>query len=489
MKKFLLPATFILIIVLAFFLRFYHLTLDPPHLYWDEASIAYNAYSINQTEKDEWGAAAPVLFKAFGEYKFPAYIYLTAASQRLFGLTDFAVRFPSAIAGVLIVVVVFFLTKELFGNLITALLSSFFVAVSPWALQFSRAGFEANLAVLLIVSGIYFFLRKAYLISLMLIAAALYTYQAAFVSVPLVLLLLIISFSHTKRLILPLIVFAVVLLPLANAYLFSGGRARAASENFLNMAGNPVTNLTNNYVANFSLDYLFFHGDQDGRHSVKKIGELYLWQLPLILAGCYVLLRRPSKAGALVFGLILAGSLPPALTTVSPHALRGLLAMVGWQLLSASGAVWLLAKTPKFWRLLAIAVIGYALIIYLNLYWVNYPAAYAADWQDGQRQTVEYLKRVEGNYSEILVSQDLNPIYIFLYWPVDPRVVQDSGHNEQTFLKFHYVDLGGGFDPVKQYAGRKVLVVTPGWYNNESWTILRAIKSASGDYVFRIYEF
>jgi len=43
----------VLIIALAFFLRFYKVTSIPPSLNWDETSIAYNAYSILKTGKDE----------------------------------------------------------------------------------------------------------------------------------------------------------------------------------------------------------------------------------------------------------------------------------------------------------------------------------------------------------------------------------------------------------------------------------------------------
>ena len=44
----------ILIVAIAFFLRFYKVTEVPPSLNWDEVSIAYNAYSVMKTGKDEW---------------------------------------------------------------------------------------------------------------------------------------------------------------------------------------------------------------------------------------------------------------------------------------------------------------------------------------------------------------------------------------------------------------------------------------------------
>src|SRR3989344_5188900 len=101
----------ILIILLAAFLRFYNLSKTPPSLYWDEASLGYNAYSILKTARDEHGQFLPITnFAAFGDYKPPGYIYLTVPSIAIFGVNEFAIRFPSAFFGTLTVLLAFFLT-------------------------------------------------------------------------------------------------------------------------------------------------------------------------------------------------------------------------------------------------------------------------------------------------------------------------------------------------------------------------------------------
>src|SRR3990167_2208416 len=107
----------ILVIFLAFFLRFYKISETPPSLYWDEASLGYNAYSILKTARDEHGKFLPVTnFAAFGDYKPPGYIYLTVPAIAIFGLSEFAIRFPSALFGTLTVLLAYFLTKRLFEN-------------------------------------------------------------------------------------------------------------------------------------------------------------------------------------------------------------------------------------------------------------------------------------------------------------------------------------------------------------------------------------
>src|SRR5512146_3517555 len=89
------PYLFVIIIAAAL-LRFINLNAMPPALNWDEVSHGYNAYSILTTGKDEWGVSFPTIFRAYGDYKLPAYIYLTAVSEKFLGVDAFAVRLPSA---------------------------------------------------------------------------------------------------------------------------------------------------------------------------------------------------------------------------------------------------------------------------------------------------------------------------------------------------------------------------------------------------------
>src|SRR3989338_4459229 len=103
----------IAIVALGFLLRIFKLGEVPVSLSWDEAAIGYNAYSIVQTGKDEYGTAWPLLFKSFNDYKLPGYVYSTALSIKLLGLSDFAVRLPSALFGTLTILAFYFLLRSL----------------------------------------------------------------------------------------------------------------------------------------------------------------------------------------------------------------------------------------------------------------------------------------------------------------------------------------------------------------------------------------
>src|ERR1035437_1339725 len=148
----------LLIIIVAAFIRLYQIGKVPASPDWDEAALGYNAYSIMLTGKDEYGKFLPVVLQSFDDYKPALYSYLVIPFIKIFGLSVVAVRLPSVLFGALSILAIFFIIKELFdkgvtvGNIkidsdILALVTCFLVAISPWHIQFSRIGFEANVGL------------------------------------------------------------------------------------------------------------------------------------------------------------------------------------------------------------------------------------------------------------------------------------------------------------------------------------------------------
>jgi 4-amino-4-deoxy-L-arabinose transferase-like glycosyltransferase len=150
---------FVSIIFLALLLRIFQFGINPPSLSWDEASLGYNAYSILTSGKDEHGEFLPLArFIAFGDYKPPGYIYADIPFIGVIGVNEQAVRTPSLLAGLVMVITAYFLALEIFQNYRIALFSSFLVAISPWSIHFSRAAFEAHLAAVFNILAVYIFL-------------------------------------------------------------------------------------------------------------------------------------------------------------------------------------------------------------------------------------------------------------------------------------------------------------------------------------------
>ncbi len=78
--------TFLIILIFIFglVLRLIFLAQIPPELNRDELSLGYNAYSLLTTGKDEHSRVWPAVFRSFGDYKLPGYIYLLIPFIKVF---------------------------------------------------------------------------------------------------------------------------------------------------------------------------------------------------------------------------------------------------------------------------------------------------------------------------------------------------------------------------------------------------------------------
>lgn len=149
----------ILIVVLAAVLRFINLDRVPAGLIPEEASTAWNAYSLSQTGRDEWNNFLPVIFSETGGFKLALNSYLMVPAVAIFGLNEFSARIPTALAGVLAVIFTYFLTFELFRRKTVSLAAAFLFAVSPWHISMSRYGVDVNWGIPFFFAGFLFFLK------------------------------------------------------------------------------------------------------------------------------------------------------------------------------------------------------------------------------------------------------------------------------------------------------------------------------------------
>jgi 4-amino-4-deoxy-L-arabinose transferase-like glycosyltransferase len=182
----------IVIIVFASLLRIVNLSTNPPGLNWDEVSMGYSAYSLSETGKDEWGQPWPILFRSYGEWKSPVYIYVLIPFIKIFGLNAWGVRLPAAIAGVVAVYLTYLISRKLYSDKV-GLWAAFLLAVSPWHLMLSRPGFEAGLSLTLILTGIYLMLNFKSIWAALPFGLAIHTYHSAKIVVPVLILYLVLS--------------------------------------------------------------------------------------------------------------------------------------------------------------------------------------------------------------------------------------------------------------------------------------------------------
>jgi len=327
-----------LIVIVAAVLRLWNLSNVPPSLDWDEASWGYNAYSILETGRDEYGSLLPVVIRSFNDYKPALYAYLDLPFVALLGLNNLAVRLPDAIFGILTVLTTYFLVKEMFGRRDLGLLSAFLLAISPWSIQFSRFTHEGIIGLEFNLLMVLFFLKglkhhKFLSLSALCAGLSLYSYQNEKLFVPLLALVLVGIYVKDllqipkKQLMMAFLVGLIISLPMV-IFTFTnpGAFMRAKGASFLN---NPVGVLNTqfypareladrrnhdyvglvldnrriayakdvwgNYLSHFNPNTLFITGDEVGRHQPPGMGHLYLVELPFLLLGLFMLLNGKYK--------------------------------------------------------------------------------------------------------------------------------------------------------------------------------------------------
>jgi len=191
-------AGIIAIIGLAFFLRIYDINHIPAGIYPDESVNGTDA--LNALEKND--------FRLFYENNYGReglFINLQAFSILLLGNTVLGLKIIPILFGTLTVLGTYLLTRELFVSRFAGIISGFLVAVSYWAINFSRIGFRANFVPLLLVFSFYFFfsglrLKKHWLFiaSGLLFGLGLHTY-IAFRIAPIILIILIPALIATRK--------------------------------------------------------------------------------------------------------------------------------------------------------------------------------------------------------------------------------------------------------------------------------------------------
>lgn len=524
------------IIILAAVLRFYRLESNPPGLYWDEAVFGYDAYSILKTGQDHHGNFLPLFFESFGDWKLPVYHYLLVPSIAIFGLNEFAVRFPSALLGTLTIIAFWLLVKKLTENSVLSLFCTLFLAISPWHIQFSRGGFESTAGLFFVVSGSYLFLlglgknqRLILTFAFLLLTFSMYSYHAYRIFTPLlVLTILVIYYKKVKsspaKLIPAVVLWLVLAIPLILFTFSPQGRARAISQTafksneveivrigYDQKSKKPLRFLSKylyqkpayysyqavkSYVDHFSPVFLFTKGDQIGRHSQVDMGQLYLFEALFIVIAFFVLKIIPNDARKLTLVFLLLAPIPATIVLPTPHAYRTLAMSIPLAFLSGLGAYYLVTRffveadstqNDRWGMLIKIGLFAFVLyffISYLHLLFVHYPAKFGRDWQEGYSKLVAKIQEFEGDFEKVYVTDiDQVPyIYLLFYQKYDPAKFIQLGGTNRAFDKYIFIS-----PEANKYDKGRILYAAPSWEKVDGkW--LAAVDDNSGRHLFSLWE-
>ncbi len=535
----------LLILVLAVVLRTISLDKVPPALFGDEVDVGYQAYSILKTGKDLSGNQMPILVQSLAEYRAPLFIYSAVPFVGIFGLNEWGVRLTAAFWGIVGIFGLYLLTKKIFNEKI-ALISALFLTISPWHIQYSRAGFEATMLLAFVIFGGYFFIlgikkRWGFPVSAILFGLTPYIYSTAVLFMPLLVLLLLFIYRkalNKTNLIMSVIVLLVILSP----YLFKtfqgktgerfsfisiftqlafDDKYRVLKRSGLDLIGaerifynKPVVWLqlfSLNYLRAFSTEFLFTSGDPNIRQSVHEMGQMYYFEIVLLLIGLYFLIKRDNKERFLVFGWLLLAPMPAALTYDGGfHATRNFMMLPALAWITSLGVIELHQRVRQKKMLvfsIAIAVVAlFNVTFYLHRYFVNYPRESWVAWNYGFKEPIQYIAKNQRNYQRIFINNTYEPSLIrFLFWDkYDPAKIQNIENKESVIN-----NIVPGFDgfslenkyffgklnsPTEQFLTAKDLyiasarddITNPGILNDPRLKLLETINSPTGQPIFYI---
>jgi 4-amino-4-deoxy-L-arabinose transferase-like glycosyltransferase len=329
-------------------LRLTFLGSYPLPIHQDELSNIYDGYSIAETGADRFGSRLPFVVRGFGEpdYRPALQAWLDAGSTGVLGFSTAAGRLPSALLGVLALLLVYPYVKTL-ADRSTALVAVALAAVSPWHVLFSRMAHEGtSLPPFFVIAGLLLWqravIRRYSAAALAALGLCLGLMSNAYHATKLIALLLVAAAAadavwttwrrtrSAHRTLSPLL--ALVGAAFLGAFpqiwaLLTDPRhffARATDRLLWNRPeGGPVWSYVGNLLKNLAPDHLFL---SFGRYNELSVGrglpiEVGFFYLGLV-AGWLVLRRTRRRSLAQLSLCLLFCTLPAALTEVEPHALR-----------------------------------------------------------------------------------------------------------------------------------------------------------------------
>jgi 4-amino-4-deoxy-L-arabinose transferase-like glycosyltransferase len=440
-------------------LRLYQFGGVPISLNRDEAALGYNAYTLAHFGTDEWGKPYPLMFISFGDYKLPGYIYFLAPLIRMFGVHDWVIRLPSLIAGFVLILLIYLLTKRLTKNRTGALLAAALLSLSPWAIFYSRMAFEAHLALMWLVLTIYLlvlpFAWKRLILIGLTFGLAVLTYNTPLILAPALIVFCFCLPVHSLRQKFAfgaimgglMLVFVWFFLPLTaqkqNITIFSDPTINAMiRDGYVNAQNLPqkiaahrytiwLEFITSRFIQTWGPRFLVFKGGDHPWHSIPGWGHLLLTTCLAALIGIILTIFKkiPSWRTGWAY-LILAGlSLLPAVVTVdAPHATRSLLFLF---LLIIFAALPLI-KWPK-WYPLIILLLVLESSIYAYRYFGLFPKMMPPSWPTGLEAAIGAAELKRQANQPVLIQADQSAaqdsvmadqayIYALLYSKTDPQL-------------------------------------------------------------------
>jgi hypothetical protein len=363
------------------------------------------------------------------------------------------------------------------------IIATLLLAISPWHINLSRAGFEANIALFFVVLGIYLvFLSmrkpKVWYGALLPFVLAIYTFNSSRYFVPILGIGVLVIFwksirNQWKHIAVGCLIAVIALLPImphlfskearlrfAEVNIFTDSSVVLTSNRRIEDAGNVwwakiifnrrvgyAREYILHYLDHFQPDYLFIKGDGNPKFSIQDVGQLYIMEVPFLVIGMFGLIRAFPSIGLFLLYWLLVSIIPAATARETPHALRTLNSLPTWQIFVAFGVIKTISyglrvtgskkesthhsslETGKQTYMnfvifgSVILLYGFSITYYLHNYYRHYPIEYSGEWQYGYKDALVFIKPLEKQCDTIYMTESIGRPYMYtlFYTKTDPR--------------------------------------------------------------------
>ncbi len=423
----------------------------PPGLNQDEASTAYDAFSLIHYGVDRHGYHLPVVLVSWGSGMYALASYVAAPFIGLLGLHVWSARLPFLLAGMVSLPLFFVLLRDALDRR-TARIGVALLAISPWHIMISRWGLDSNLFPFVFLVATVLLQRsiarpRLLLASIFVYGLALYSYGTAYMVVPAFLgLVLVYGLRHhlwpVRAMVLSAFTFLVVATPIG-LYVainsFGWNSIRTPLFSIPRLTGLPRFRTMGNFNI-FSLEFVrqawfnlgtaadMFRLQDDGLiwNAIPSYGILYSFSTFLALAGLALLVGNMVRRGYQRSFALLAWCLAAMLLTafVTANINRANIAMFPF-IYCAAVAMSLLWSNRPIAVLLCVLVAG-SFVGFASTYFGPYRNSAAEPFFASFGEAIRYSTTQTSG--EVCVTDRVNMPYIFVlfYNREDPRIFKQT---------------------------------------------------------------
>lgn len=460
-----------LAILIGSIVRIWKITTLPFPPNGDELAFGYYGWSLLHFGTDEFGSFLPMNFPSIGDYKYPGLAYLNILPAAIFGLSEITARFWSVVSGIILIPLIYLLTKELFENSSLAIIAAYIMALSPWSLVLSRLGYENHPALTLSVAGFVCLLklRKSqkktkllFLITtIILLVLSTFTYAAERMFIPLMLIaLIVLSFLKNSRLAIIRKYIYILLIILGLTIMLSlipwqnRGRAEAViwkgvsitqmdrlHQLYIQAGTSPIkipvwlTHVFHNkirvsledflyrYLNYFSPKFLFFEGEA-AIERIPDTGMLPILFIIFLPFGLLTFLSFKNHSSLFVLAWLLFAPLPSALTFGEPHINRASLMIPPLTIITAFGFWQLLNFFSKRNKIICVSL--FSILFFFNFFYilnqifVQKPVDKPWFTEQVNKELVFEVFKLKNHYQTVVIPKD-EYIYFLFYGKISPQ--------------------------------------------------------------------